>query len=103
MFLRFSWCFFSMIILLGTTCPHTQGEREYEANEVLIKFKPQADPAIIDSLCKEMGLKKVREFPRIGVTLYRIISGMTVEEVIERYKANPHIEYIEPNYRYRLD
>jgi hypothetical protein len=28
---------------------------------------------------------------------------MTVQEVIQQYKDNPHIEYIEPNYKYRLD
>ena len=71
--------------------------------EVLVKFKPEAAKETVDSLLTEMGLQKVKDFPKIGVGLYKIPSKATVEEVIIKLKDNPHIEYVEPNYQYHIN
>lgn len=98
-----------LIILLGTViilclvfhCGHR--EQKYIPGEVLIKFTANTDSVEIDSLCKAMGLLKVKDIEQINVTLYKINSQMKVNELIESYKDNPHIEYIEPNYTINLN
>ena len=97
------WPVFLAISLLASFSCGKPGKAEYASNEVLIKFKENASSTAKDSLCKEAGLEKIREIRGIGVGVYAITSDMTVDEVIERYKDNPHIEYIEPNYEYKID
>jgi len=80
-----------------------QRAQKYVPGEVLIKFKATTDSTVIDSLCKTVGLEKIKELKQIHVFLYRINSSMTVKEVIETYKDDPHIEYIEPNYTVNLN
>jgi thermitase len=92
-----------LLLLIGFPFSCKTGEMEYASNEVLIKFKPETSSATIASISQEVGLEKIKEIPKLGVILYKIQSKMTVKEVIERYKDNPHIEYIEPNYTYKLD
>ncbi len=78
-------------------------QTEYAPKEVLIKFREGTSSATIDSLCREIGLEKIKEIRKIRVTLYRIVSDMTVEDLIEKYKDHPDIEYVEPNYEYKID
>jgi hypothetical protein len=80
-----------------------QNQSEYNSKEILIKFKTNINPAEIDSLVKEIGLEKIKDIPRIEVTLYKILSELSVDEIIKKYGTNPHIEFIEPNYSYKTD
>ena len=91
-----------ILVIFSFLCKEKE-HAKYVSGEVLIKFKANTSFATIDSLCKEIGLEKVKEMPQIKVTLYKIRSDMTVQEVIKKYKENPHIEYIEPNYKVKIN
>lgn len=97
------WPILLAIALLAPVSCGKPGKAEYAPNEVLIKFKENTSSATIDALSEEIGLKEVKEIPRIRVKVYEITSDMTVDQVIEKYKDDPHIEYIEPNYEYKID
>jgi thermitase len=97
------WPILLAIALLASLSCGKPGKAEYAPNEVLIKFKENTSSATIDALSEEIGLKEVKEIPRIRVRVYEITSDMTVDKVIEKYKDDPHIEYIEPNYEYKID
>ena len=99
--IRWSVVFILVTLILPLSCK--TGEMEYNPKEVLIKFKSDTTTADAGSLLEEIGLTRVKEIKKLGVTLYKINSKMTVQEVIEKYENHPHIEYIEPNYQYRID
>src|SRR3972149_7726833 len=80
-----------------------QNQSDNKSNEILIKFKTNTSTTVIDSLIKEIGLEKIKEIPRLDVTLYKIHSKSSVDEIIEKYRTNPYIEFIEPNYSYKTD
>lgn len=92
-----------LLILIGIPSSCKTDPMEHKPGEVLVKFKPDSSPEAVEALRNKMGLEKIKEIPKLGVTLYRIKSKLTPTEMVEKYKDNPHIEYIEPNYAYRLD
>ena len=102
-FLKLFWAPLFLLILLIPSFSCKTAETEYVPNEVLIKFKPNTNKSTIDAITEKIGLKEVKKIPHLGVTLYKIQSKMTVQEVVQKYKENPDIEYIEPNYKYKLD
>ena len=102
-FLKLFWAPILLLTLLVLSFSCRTAETENVPKEVLIKFKPNTNQSTIDSITKQIGLKEVKKIPQLGVTLYKIQSEMTVQEVIQKFKDNPNIEYIEPNYKYKLD
>jgi hypothetical protein len=77
--------------------------RKDSSKEIVIKFTPGVSEASIDSLCSIIGLEKIKEIRRNRTVVFRITSGMTAEEVIEKYQHHPGIEYIERNYNIKLN
>jgi thermitase len=92
-----------LLILIGIPSACKSDPAGHRPDEVLVKFKPDSSAEAVAAVRGEMGLEKIKEIPKLGVTLYRIKSRLTATELVERYKDNPHIEYIEPNYVYGLD
>jgi subtilisin family serine protease len=88
------------------------GASNYISDEILVKFKPKIIPhkleervkAVEDEVSK-VGVKaKVKkDFLFINVHHLKILDGTPVEKVIERLKANPNVEYAEPNYIYSIN
>ncbi len=72
------------------------------SKEIVIKFTPDASEAGIDSLCREAGLEKIKEIRRNRSIVFRITSDLTPEEVIEKYRHWPGVEYIERNYTIKI-
>lgn len=99
----------AIIILLGLSIDHGGCLQEKKVSspegsgQILIKFKPEVSKAQVDSLTKKIGLEKVKDFPGISVSLYRIISEITVEETLQKCRDSSIIEYAEPNYIYHMD
>ena len=91
------------LLLAGSSNKCNEESRLYVPGEVVIKFKPSTSLAIIDSLCIVIGLEEIKKIPQIEVTLYKINSDKSVEEIITKYQKNPHIEFIEPNYKVSSD
>jgi len=66
-------------------------------DEVLIKFKrtaPASERALVRA---NLHAQTLHDFSRIGVEHLKV-QGMTVDQAIQRYRNNPHVEFIEPNY-----
>jgi thermitase len=80
---------------------HQKSER-YAPAEVLIKFKVGVAADSIQSLTTRLGLEKVQDIEPLGVRVYRITSRRSVEEVVRACQNNPHVEYAEPNFKYRI-
>ncbi|RMD60684.1 hypothetical protein D6833_09295 [Candidatus Parcubacteria bacterium] len=71
------------------------------AREVLVKFKPDAKEAQIESLASEIGMQQVKVIKELRLRVFRITSDKSVKEVIEACQKEPFVEYAEPNQRYK--
>ncbi|MBI5410125.1 MAG: S8 family serine peptidase [Nitrospirae bacterium] len=65
---------------------------------MLVKFKSGTDTAAVNSLHKDLGSVKKKDFKRVGVQQVKLPDAVNVEEAIEYYRQDPNVEYAEPNY-----
>ncbi len=100
--IRTFYVFLPMVCIFYFMAHCQNNVRRDASKEIVIKFTPNASEASIDSLCREAGLEKIKEIRRNRAIVFRITSDMTVEEVIEKYRHRPDIEYIERNYTIKI-
>ncbi|HVF88862.1 MAG TPA: S8 family peptidase [Blastocatellia bacterium] len=82
----------------------------YVENQILIKFRDEAAPAsgadFIDDRVLPIGKSRIKELSldpgerRGGPYLVELDGSTPVEEAVRRAKADPRVEYAEPNYLY---
>ena len=75
-----------------------QLQSEYANNEILVKFKPTAKN--IPSIHATLGATEIPVSMNADFQRLRIPPTSTVEEMLAAYRANPDVEYAEPNYIY---
>lgn len=76
-------------------------QRMSEANEVLVKFTPDAQDEQIKAMALEIGMQQVKVIKELRWRVFRITSKKSVKEVLEACEKEPFVEYAEPNQRYR--
>jgi subtilisin family serine protease len=79
----------------GRAAPYVEGE-------VIVKFKKDAGPSDRANLRAQIAQERRRSF-RSGAEHWKLPPGRNVEREIARFRGNPHIEYIEPNYLVEID
>lgn len=75
-----------------------QGQPEFVPGEVLVKFKPGVGEQAIASIKANLNLETIKVFKRSHIYHLRILSKLSVQEVIARLRQSPAVEYAEPNY-----
>ena len=75
---------------------------EFEAGEILVKFKEQISTqangqALAESVLQQVDAAYVRSLDGIDIELWQVPEGSELATV-ERLNANPLVEYAEPNY-----
>jgi hypothetical protein len=90
------------VVLLACREPAQKKPASHVPAEVLIKFKPDVPEDSIKAYTAKLGLEKVREISAINVRVYRITSQRSVEQVVRDCQSSPHVEYAEPNIKYRI-
>ncbi len=88
----------ALLGLQGFADGQTQGRPEFVPGEVLVKFKPEVTANIIANLKTQHGLDTIKVFRRTRIHHLRILSRLSVQEVITRLRQSPAVEYAEPNY-----
>ncbi len=73
-------------------------EKKYKEGELLVKFKAGVSEDSKKSLHKKHGSEKIKEFRSLRIQSVKLKKGLSVEEAISLYKADPSVEYAEPNY-----
>jgi subtilisin family serine protease len=74
----------------------------YRTNQILVKFKPHISLFSIDSAIQSYQTSKIRQIPLLNVYQLQIPENMTIDEMIYTLGKNPDIEYVEPNYIFRI-
>ncbi|HET9325731.1 MAG TPA: S8 family serine peptidase, partial [Candidatus Eisenbacteria bacterium] len=96
----------SIAVFLGLLCASSlaaQGSSGYPSKpgEVIIKFKRGAKTQERNAIVTDLGGSPIGRFPgRRGEHLR--ITKLSVDQAIARYRSHPKVEYIEPNYVYRI-
>ncbi len=92
-------CFLAFCLILGLEKGAiSPGKIEHTPEEILVKFKPRVNEREIKALNSLMGAEILKTIPRIGVRRVKIPRGSKVGEMVKKYRANPDVEYAEPNY-----
>jgi len=90
----------SLIILLFIPTAASWADtitQPHKLDEVIIKFKDTASQAQKDAILADLSATQVKHFKKIKADQKKI-SGLSVGNAIGRYKNNPAVEFIEPNY-----
>jgi len=73
---------------------------QFVPDRVLVKFKPGIAASAIGKAHRQVRGYTLRTIPGIGVQVVRVQAG-TVKDKVAAYRANPNVQYAEPDY-YRL-
>lgn len=76
-------------------------ERESKEGEMLVKFKASVPTATRDAKHVQEGNLKLRELRRSGIHQVRISPDQTIDAAVARYRADPNVEFAEPNFALR--
>jgi subtilisin family serine protease len=69
----------------------------YAPDRVLVRFKPGTAAASNADLHRQAGGQRLKTIPHIGVEVIKIPKGR-VQQTLQRYRANPNVEFAEPDY-----
>lgn len=73
----------------------------YKPGEFIVKFKPTADQGRLQSVLEEGGAIQFLSLnSAVNVHRCKVVGDKSVLQAVEECKANPDIEYAEPNYIY---
>jgi hypothetical protein len=70
--------------------------------EILIKFKAEVPADSVQALTARLGLEKVRDIGALRISVYRVTSQSSAEQIIKDCQGSPLVEYAEPNREYRI-
>jgi thermitase len=72
----------------------------FAPDRILVRFRPGTAASEIGKLHRQAGGRKLKEISAIAVQVVKVPSG-SVEKSIARYRANPNVEFAEPDF-YRV-
>jgi subtilisin family serine protease len=75
-----------------------QTDNTYRQGELLVKFAPAVSDAVKEKIHAKLGSKKIRAFRDLRIEQVKLNKGLSVEQAIAAYRAEPDVEYAEPDY-----
>ena len=86
----------------GTCYGQLAHEQAYMPGQILVKFNEGVPRDKALDIHTRLESIVVRHFEKIAVDLVQIKVGVSVEEAINLYQEDPHVDYAEPNYMRRM-
>jgi subtilisin family serine protease len=74
--------------------------------DLIVKFKEGTPQSIISRFLGTLNINTLRtysEIPSLSFISVTTSENLTLDDIIASYKANPNVEYVEPNFRYMVD
>ncbi|MBI5075073.1 MAG: hypothetical protein HZB62_07895 [Nitrospirae bacterium] len=78
------------------------GATSYREGELLVKFKAGTPEEIKNKIHEMIGSEVIKEFRSIQVQHVSLKKGLSVDEALRLYRADPNIEYAEPDYNVKI-
>jgi len=69
--------------------------------EIIVKFKPGVDSATRAAVIRGRSATHLRRFDEVGLDHIRVGNGGNMAAELAQWRANPYVEYAQPNYVYR--
>ncbi len=81
---------------------------DYKESEVIVKFKKNVEVLHATGMINSLGIDVAKEFKTLSKAkkqAYMLVrsKSLSTEELIAKLKADPNVEYAEPNHLYKLD
>lgn len=98
--LKFLPRWFSLFLgftLLFPSLVAAQGSAAFSPDEILVKFKSNVTSEIRQQLRRQMGTTLRSRIDQLDIEDVQVPAGR-VEELVAKFKADPRVEYAEPNY-----
>jgi subtilisin family serine protease len=89
----------------SASIPTTVAERP-ESYGFIIKYKQTAKPSVIARMLEELNIRQFHRYPplpRFAFGLYPEGEAQATQAFLERLRQHPSVEYVEPNYVYRIE
>ena len=87
-----------VLALYSLATAQQAGAPAFVPGEVLVKLKTGVGAQVLATLKAQHGLESIRVFQRVGLHHFRILSKLSVSQVIARLRQSSFVEYAEPNY-----
>ena len=87
----------SAFVLFTQNQVSAEGESDFVAGEILVKFKDSASPNEVSETHKKLGGRVKETIPGINVQVIDV-GGKRLGEAVSAYARNSRVEYVEPNY-----
>src|ERR1700687_1167829 len=94
----------SLLVVQRTKEARYAGESpdQYVPGEVLVKFKETtATKARAQSIGRQLS-QELEELDRAGLVRIKLKDGQGLAEALSAYQGDPEVEYVQPNYIYKL-
>jgi subtilisin family serine protease len=78
--------------------PWAQPTARYAPGEILVKFKEGLSKEHTERIHRSRGFKVAGRLKRVPIERINLPAGWSIEEAISFYRADPAVEYAEPNY-----
>jgi subtilisin family serine protease len=78
--------------------PRAQHTLRYAPGEILVKFKQGLSKEYTRDIYRSLGFKSAEGLKRMPIERIKLPAGWSVEEAVSFYRADPDVEYAEPNY-----
>lgn len=82
----------------GQTKATPNAGKNYKEGELIVKFKSGVPESARDKIHIKYGAQRIKEFPGLRMHHIKLKKGMSVEEAVAYYQADPAVEYAEPNF-----
>jgi subtilisin family serine protease len=89
------------LVSFAAAAPPEKGPADpppYREGELLVRFTPGTPAQNMDAQHLSVGAETISTFRKTGIHHIRLPKGMTVQQGIKMYEANPNVEFAEPNY-----
>jgi subtilisin family serine protease len=87
-----------LILYPASAFSEKQGAAPYAPGEILVKFKEGLSKEYTERIHSALGFKAAGDLKRVPIQRIKIPDGWSVEEAVSLYRADPDVEYAEPNY-----
>jgi hypothetical protein len=74
-------------------------KERWREGTLLVGMKPGVPEASAKQLHDALGSEKLQAFPELRLQVVKLRAGLSVEEAVKRYSADPRVAYAEPDYR----
>lgn len=82
--------------------PSAQNNNDYIPGEVLVRIKDGVPVSQVAALAKSMGANLDRRVTSWGLYLFKFSDSAPIDEVVNRLRQHPAVQYAEPNGRVQL-